>query len=420
MKPSKANVISYICQLCCIVITVIICFGIFHWEDNNDKACFALTLGAVAFLFLCFYNIIFKGNRKGMVVGVLSGLAVIAFANRLYDYEKLKTLLPLLNNVDPLIFTIIALGGVLAILIVAKLLIYVYDNAEDKVSPTSSSSMATSNKVGGAEGNNIPLVEREGRNTDHSNARMVLYFIFLIILMGAGCALFSILYRNNVLKQNYDFFEVVTSLAKYAGSVGMILLAVFIVIIFLIEMTRLVISRMRAFFLSIKEDAKENTIPLYTVSAILDIIVCYLGYKFTGITIDSFYSFVNSGEYLVLPLLVIFFGIAFVIFLRLTHATLLLLVEMKPENVKGFLKKVNDKTKITERVIEIVRMLIDIVLNSVITVLKFVTFIPDFFETLYSLVLEDEGEFQLELEDENGVEDRSSLDSVSNQSDKGV
>lgn len=418
MKTSKEDVISYICQLCCIIITVIICFSIYYWEDYNDKACFALTLGAVAFLFLCFYSIIFKSNRKGMVVGVLSGLAVIAFANRLYDYDKLKTLLPLLNNVEPMIFIILVLGGMLTILILAKFLIYVYDNVEDDIALTSSNSMDTSNNVGDAKGNKTPLVKRKSRNVDYSNARMVLYFIFLIILMGAGCALFSILYKNNVLKQNYDFFEVVTSLAKYAGSVGIIILAVVIVIIFLIEMIRLIISRMRAFFRSLKEDAKENTIPLYALSAILDIIVCYLAYEFTGITIDSFYGFVNSGEYLVLPLLILFLGIAFVVFLRLTHATLLLLVEMKPENVKGFLKKVNDKTKITERVIEIVKMLIDIVLNSVITVLNFVTFIPDFFGTLYSLVLEDENEF--ELEDKNGVEESNLKGSVSNQSDEGV
>lgn len=424
MKPSKNTVIFYLYQFCCIIITAVICFAIYRWGSNNDKACFALTLGAVAFLFLCFYNIIFRVNRKGMVVGVLSGLTVIAFANKIYDYEKLKTLVPILSNVDPMIFTIIVLGGALSILLLAKLLIYIYDNAEDNVFPASSNGTPTSNNIGDANSNNTRLAKGGSTNANstinasHSKAWMVLYFIFLIILIGAGCALFSILYKNGVLKQNYDFFEIAASLLKYAGSVVMILLEVVIVIIFLIEMIRLIVSRMRAFSLSLKEDAKADTIPLYALSAVLDIIVCYLTYKFTGVTIDSFYSLANSSEYLALPLLILFVGIAFVIFLRLTHATLLLLVEMKPDNVRGFLKKVNDKARITERVIEIVRMLIDIVLNSIITVLKFVTFIPDFFGTLYSFVLEDEGEF--ELEDENGAEDSDSADSASNQSDEGV
>lgn len=420
MKPSKATVIFNLCQLCCIIITVVICFSIYHWGSNNDKACFALTLGAVAFLLLCFYNIIFNGNRKGMVVSVLSGLFVIVFANKLYDYEKLETLVPILRNVDPMIFTIIVLGGALSSLLLIRFLIYIYDNAEDNISPTSSSGIPVSNNVGGMN-NDTPSTIGERANTDratnvsHSKAWMVLYFIFLIILIGAGCALFTILYKNGVLKQNYDFFEVVASLLKYVGSVVMLLLAAVIVIIFLIEMIRIIVSRIRAFTLSLKEDAKTDNVPLYALSAILDIIVCYLTYKFAGITIDSFYSFVNRGQYLALPLLMLFVGIAFVIFLRLTHATLLLLVEMKPENVKEFLKKVNEKTKITERVIEIVKMLIDIVLNSVITALKFVAFIPGFFGTIYSFVLEDEEEF--EIEDENGVEDSSAIGSDSNQSD---
>ena len=63
-------------------------------------------------------------------------------------------------------------------------------------------------------------------------------------------------------------------------------------------------------------------------------------------------------------------------------------------------------------------MLIDIVLNSIIMVLKFVTFIPDFFGTLYLFVLEDEGEFK--LGDENKEEGSDSAKAVSNQSDEGV
>ncbi len=405
MKPSKNTVISYVCQFGCIMTTAVICFVIYHWGSNNDKACFALTLGAIAFLFLCFYNIIFKGNRKGMAAGVLSGLTVIAFANKLYDYEKLETLVPILSNVDPIIFTIIVLGGALFILLLTKILIYIYDNAEDAVSFTFPSGMPISNKVGGTNSNNAPLSKGGSTNADsatkasHTKTWVVLYFIFLIILVGAGCALFSILYKNGALQQEYDFFSVVVSFLKYAGSMVMILLAVVIIIIFLIEMIRLIISRMRACSLSLKEDAKVDTVPLYALSAILDIIVCYLAYKFTGVTIDSFYNLLNDGRYLVLPLFILFIGIAFVIFLRLTHATLLLLVEMKSDNVKEFLKKVNDKARITERVTEIVKELIDIVLDSIIMVLKFVTFIPNFFDALYSFVLEDECEF--ELEDKN-------------------
>lgn len=174
----------------------------------------------------------------------------------------------------------------------------------------------------------------------------------------------------------------------------MILLAVMVVIIFLIEMIRLIISRMKAFSRSIKADTKGDTIPLYALSAVLDLIVCYLAYKYTGITMDSFYNFVNEGKYLALPLMILFVGIAFVIFMRLTHATLVLLVAMKPEDVVSFLKRVNDKTKISEKVVEIIKMIIDIVLDSIITALSFVSFIRDYFNTIYSFVFGNECVFE--------------------------
>lgn len=83
-------------------------------------------------------------------------------------------------------------------------------------------------------------------------------------------------------------------------------------------------------------------------------------------------------------------GIAFALFLRLTHATLLLIAEMKADDVKKILEKINNKTLIKDKTIDIVKMLIDIVLDSVISILKFVTFIPNFSTMIYDFVFGDE------------------------------
>lgn len=402
MKFSKAAIWSYFCQPLSFIITAGICFAIYHWGSNNEKACFALTLGAIAFLFLCFYNIIFKNNSKGMVMNVLDGLFVILFANKLYDYEKLVALIPILKNIDPVVFCVMVLGAVLFALLIIRFIIYIYDNNISTPNVENDISPMTSSHVGNRNDDRISSIkERDVNNIttkNRSNTWIVIYCIFLLILIGAGCAIFNILYENGVLKYNYDFFEVVASLLKYVGSVAMLILAVVVVIIFLIEMIRIIVLRIQVFATSLKEDKTTQPIPLYVLSVVLDIIVCYIAYRFSGFTIDSFYNFVNSGEYIAFPLLILFGGIAFVIFLRLTHTTLLLLVEMKSENIKEFLKKINNKADITNRVIEIVKMLIDIVLNSIILVLKFVIFIPDFVGTIYAFVLQDEDEFNNENE----------------------
>ena len=76
---------------------------------------------------------------------------------------------------------------------------------------------------------------------------------------------------------------------------------------------------------------------------------------------------------------------------------------MKPENIKLFLHKVNSKTQITERVVDIIKAIIDIVLDTLLTALKFVSFIPCFFKSIYAFVLEDEEDFEF-IDDEDEVE----------------
>lgn len=333
-----------------------------------------------------------------MAVYILSGVSVIMFANKMYDYEKLRTLFPILKKVDPMYFVLAFLGGILITFILVKVSMYIYSNIENNKTVYNIENETDVVKTSG-------IAQTATTGTDNNKTGTIVYLLLLIFLAGAGCALFGILYKNGIPLRDYDFFEVVISLLKYAGSVVLILLAFVVVIIFLIEMLRLIIARMRVFFVSLKEESKEDSVPLYALSAVIAIVVFYLAYMVTGITIDTFYDFVNKSEYLALPLLILFIGTAFVVFLRLIHATLLLLVGMKPENIKEFWKKLNDKINITERVAEILRMIIDIILNSVIVVLKFVIFIPDFFDSVYSFVLEDEDEF--ELDDESGKDGKN-------------
>lgn len=397
MKSGKVKGTSYLKQLVCAIVALLTCLGIYRGWNANTRTCFALTLGAVLFLIWCFYNVVFKGEHQGMVVYILSGASVIMFANKMYDYEKLKTIFPILKDVDALYFVLVSLGGVLSVFILTKIAIYIYDGTKSNKAIDDLNNVKISETV-------KPSMNEINSETNSNKAWTIIYLFLLIILTGAGCALFGILYRKGIPQRDYDFFEVVILLLKYAGSVVLILLAFVVVIIFLIEMIRLIVSRMRVFFSSLKEETKEDTVPLDALSAVITIVVFYLAYKVTGLTVDTFYDFVNKGEYLALPLIILFVGAAFIVFLRLIHATLLLLVEMKPDSIKEFWKKINDKTNITERVSEILKMIIDIVLDSIITVFKFVKFIPDFFDSIYLLVLEDENEFELEDENENNSE----------------
>ena len=403
VMSNKAKFIQYLQEFLGIFITAVVCYGIYHWGKGHDRECFAITLITIAYLFVCFFNAIFNHSLGGMVQRIVSGLTIIAFANEMYDYNNIVDVFPILKNVAPMIFVFILLGCMLIVLIIIKVMMFIYENCD---ADTNNNVVPANESDNGHEGNNSGGANASASpsNSNGSNAWMVLYFIFLMILIGGGAALFAVLYNRKDLKQQYDFFEVVMFLLKDTGSIVMVLLAVFIEVIFLIEMIKMIIARMKVFAASLKNDGNSDTAPLYLLSIILDVVVCYLTYKFTGINMDSFYEFVNDGRYLALPLMILFVGIAFVIFLRLIHATLVLLVDMKPETVKSFLKDVNEKTKITERLVEMIKTIVDIILDTLLTALKFVQFIPDFFGTLYVFVLEDEEDFKLsedETEEEN-------------------
>ena len=51
---------------------------------------------------------------------------------------------------------------------------------------------------------------------------------------------------------------------------------------------------------------------------------------------------------------------------------------MKIENIKVFWQKANAKTNISERILTILQMLIDIILDTIISILQFVAFIPGY------------------------------------------
>lgn len=390
MKRNKSKWYYWVLQLVCAGIAVAICFGIYQWWNSNNKACFALSIGAGIFLIYCFYNIIFKSKSRGMQVYTLSGVSVLVFANKLYDYERMKRLFPFLKNVDPLYFALASIGGVLLIFILMKTLSNLYENNDmDLESGENADDFETTGTVGITE-------KRTYDNKCNGKVWPVMYLVFLIVLIAGGAAVFEVLYINGGIHQDDDFFEVIISLLKYAGSVVMILLSIVVVIIFLIEMIRIIISRMKMLFISLRKETKEDAVPLYALSILIDIIMFYLAYKTTGITTDTFYDLVSNSEYLALPLIMLFLSIVFVIFLRLTHATLVLMTEMQPDNIKIFWRKINDKTNITERIEQILKMIIDIVLDSIIVVLQFAKALPSFFYSVYSLVMMDEDEFELE------------------------
>lgn len=133
MKSNRDNFIFYLTQIVPVIVALVISIIIYRYWSDNNKACLALTWAAIIFLFLCFYNIIFKNKRNGMIIPILSGLSILLFANKFYDYDTLKTLLPILKNIDSSLFAIMLLGGLLFLLLFAKFVVYLCSDSENRI-----------------------------------------------------------------------------------------------------------------------------------------------------------------------------------------------------------------------------------------------------------------------------------------------
>lgn len=87
MKSNRDNFIFYLTQIVPVIVALVISIIIYRYWSDNNKACLALTWAAIIFLFLCFYNIIFKNKRNGMIIPILSGLSILLFANKFYSKD---------------------------------------------------------------------------------------------------------------------------------------------------------------------------------------------------------------------------------------------------------------------------------------------------------------------------------------------
>lgn len=64
MKSNRDNFIFYLTQIVPVIVALVISIIIYRYWSDNNKACLALTWAAIIFLFLCFYNIIFKKQAQ--------------------------------------------------------------------------------------------------------------------------------------------------------------------------------------------------------------------------------------------------------------------------------------------------------------------------------------------------------------------
>lgn len=119
-------------------------------------------------------------------------------------------------------------------------------------------------------------------------------------------------------------------------------------------------------------------------------IILFLTWRVTDFSLDDLTETLTSGNYLVFPITVIVTMTLFFLLVQITHAIILMLSKISAADVKDFIEAQNEKLKIGSRIIEIIAIVVDIILDTILSTLKFVEFVPNFFDSLKNMILLDD------------------------------
>ena len=134
-----------------------------------------------------------------------------------------------------------------------------------------------------------------------------------------------------------------------------------------------------------KEKDEENGIPLYVLSVFVVLALFYLSYKMGRFTIDDFTNFAIDGKYLAYPLLLILIITVFVLLLWIVHGMLALISTINGKSIKEKFKSLEEDICLGENCKEIIKALFDYVFVTILSILSFLSFIPSYFTSMANL-----------------------------------
>lgn len=367
------------------LLTICVCIAEYYLIPSDSDFTLFITLLSTAILSLSVYLVLIK-KRAILTPFIICSIMAIIFANKLYSNKEIIALFPLLENVPPALlsffFVILLFVLYYAFLFVKELFAEMSEPSisNEQAIPTSHPTTEDGVHVTATPATEIQTTAQPIRK--HTN---ILRTLLMALASVAIIALTFISYEW--LKVGSE--EIITTdIAEFASTIltnGAIILIVFLAVMFsiyaLVEMIRFLFSHVWPVESSAQIKSKV-TFP-WVVSFFGVLILFYIGFSFTGFTLDDFTELTSEARYIALPLAIIVIFITFWILVRISHSLLLLIIELNPKDLKESLSKRISKFMQTY-INDIGNTLInDIILKTIKTALDYVAFIPSFFSTFY-------------------------------------
>lgn len=339
------------------------------------------------------------------------------FANRLYIYDNLVHIFPIIDQVDKgacvlaifllitFVFTLVKVSQKIGD--IAKEEKIVEENEKQKQCELENQWNRTNeNHVANEEDAETKREwKKENQNlksgtdvdgiklTTSMKASTFYYVVSVIVMLLIIVALsFFLIFKVNGMpldKMKANPMENATTVFVYGILFLMVAFAVVFGFLILLTFSSYLVRKVLQFVNELKKPQKEkdeeNGIPLYVLSVFVVLALFYLSYKMGKFTIDDFINFAIDGKYLAYPLLLILIISVFVLLLWIVHGMLALLSTINGKSIKEKFKSLEEEICLGENCKEIIKALFDYVFVTILSILSFLSFIPNYFTSMANL-----------------------------------
>lgn len=371
---------------------------------DSDYILFINVCLSLAFIYLL-YRLLFKPDNSYSFLLLSCDLFLIICANHFYSYKELVSNFTGLQYIDQSLLYIIVVVIVASLFLFLRFISLLSRGGSDK-----SRQYANSNSSKGAENGTIQqpgtgdashnqpgIVIDKRRMLSVGAITLVALILFAIICVVIYC--FLVLVENGTGVDKLDMYGLVATSTSYGMTLLFVITAIFFILVILIELASYILKKIKA-LLNIssgqaedeyaatenKQQAKYKSdirVPTYAISILIFFALLYMSYKLGGQTLQDFFKTAAKGDYLILPLTLLASVVAFFILVRVIHGILLFTLKAKSFRIETY-------------IIRIGKLIVNILFRSIIVALKFVKFVPDFFEALHDMVLSEADEYEEE------------------------
>ena len=412
-----------------IFVTGVLCvLSTLFFEIYPDYLFFWNLLCALGIIY-CIYRMLFEKTYATTFLKLVCLLALLISSNQLYSYSRLIRIFPWITSFDQKVLIAGAVALCVVILLIFKLLTYVepQNSPKSKLESNNEENLQheTHETIDQLKKKITDLQNQKERDNFFSFLRFLLAFIGLITIILLPAILLYLFNKYNLDNSALDIDKVFSFLLSYGSSFLLILFALISAIIVLVYIAKYIYILMRTLKKANDEDLKKSyPIPTYAISIFIVSVLMFLSWRITDFTLDDLTEVLVIGDYLALPIVVIVILVLFVLLVQITHVIILLLSKMTTENVKEFIDKQEKRYNLLSRVVQIISSIIDIILDTIISTLEFVKFIPSFFTSVGKMVLsdgedsEDAESIEVDIGDENCEDDKNNADGRDGEGEK--